>query len=60
MKITRMRTDTPIRVRIGPNVTVYIHKIGERAKLAVDAPPELQIQIDNEDTGTPRNGCRGG
>ncbi|UFM64237.1 hypothetical protein LOS78_01820 [Paracoccus sp. MA] len=49
MKITRVRTDAPILVRIGPDVTVYIHKIGERAKLAVDAPRDLDIQIDTGD-----------
>lgn len=55
MKITRMRTDAPIRVRIGPDITVYMHRIGERAKLAVDAPRDLEIQIDNDDSpGAPK------
>lgn len=59
MKVTRVRTDTPIKVCIGPDVTVYIHKIGERAKLAVDAPPDMKIQIDTDDQ-PPRDSSRRG
>ncbi len=59
MKVTRVRTDTPIRVQIGPDVTVYIHRIGDRAKLAVDAPPDLKIQIDADDM-PPRDVSRRG
>jgi hypothetical protein len=45
MLVKHMRTNAPIRVKIGPDVTVIIQRIGETAKLAVDAPRNLHIDV---------------
>jgi sRNA-binding carbon storage regulator CsrA len=48
MRITRVKTSAPIRVKIGPNITVIIERIGEKARLAVDAPQDMAIDIQAE------------
>lgn len=49
MLIKNIEAANTIRVKIGDS-TIYITKIGARStRLAVDAPKEFKISIDNDD-----------
>lgn len=50
MLVKRIETAPMVRIRVG-DITVFVMKIGDKtAQLAVDAPDDMKIFIDNEDT----------
>lgn len=53
MLVKRIEASPIVRVRVG-DVTIFVMKLeGKSVHLAVDAPQETEILIDNEDTRPP-------
>lgn len=49
MLIRNIKVDKPIKVTVG-GITFYVFRLGERAaKLGVDAPEGIKIEIEQDD-----------